>query len=556
MSDLKELILKIALENAVKYGGKCEVGSIIGRLIGEKPDVKPKLKEISKDVKKIADEINKLKAEEQVKRLLKIDPKALEPKEKIVEERKLPELPNAVKGKVLMRIAPYPSGPLHIGNARQAILNDEYCKLYNGKLLLVIDDTIGSEEKNILKEAYDLIPDGLRWLGADFDKKIIYKSDRLEIYYKHAEELIKKNAAYICKCDSEKLRDNRAKMIECECRKQPSSETMKLWKEMFKAKEGSMALRIKTSMQHPNPAFRDRVLFRISDREHPRIGKKYRIWPLLEFSWAIDDYLLGISHVIRGKELMIESDMERFIWDIFKWKGPKLLHTGLLQIEGIKLSKSKSKQEVLSGKYFGWDDPRTFSLQSLARRGIRPEAIRNFLLSLGMNQTEIKVPIDTLYMENKKIIDKKANRYFMMLNPKLIKIKNAPKMNIKAPIYPDMKDEANMKRKFSTGDEFLVDEDVGDGVYRFMHLFNFKSKSFISVEHDSKLNAKMIDWLPSSKDLINVEVMMPDGTIAKGKGESNLKDVKVDDMVQFERKFFARCDEAKGNVMKFWFAHR
>ncbi len=195
-------------------------------------------------------------------------------------------------------------------------------------------------------------------------------------------------------------------------------------------------------------------------------------------------------------------------------------------------------------------------MQSLARRGIRPEAIRNFLLSLGMNQTEIKVPIDTLYMENKKIIDKKANRYFMMLNPKLIKIKNAPKMNIKAPIYPDMKDEANMKRKFSTGDEFLVDEDVGDGVYRFMHLFNFKSKSFISVEHDSKLNAKMIDWLPSSKDLINVEVMMPDGTIAKGKGESNLKDVKVDDMVQFERKFFARCDEAKGNVMKFWFAHR
>ena len=120
--------------------------------------------------------------DEQTKKLEKLAPEMLE-KKKIVEERILHELPN-VKGKVVMRFAPYPSGPIHVGNARQAILNDEYVKKYKGKLLLVIDDTIGSAKKNIVKEAYDLIPESLKWLEVKFDKKIIYNT---------IEELIKQN---------------------------------------------------------------------------------------------------------------------------------------------------------------------------------------------------------------------------------------------------------------------------------------------------------------------------------------------------------------------------
>ena len=100
---------------------------------------------------------------------------------------------------------------MHIGN-KIHILNDEYTKKYKGKLLLVLDDTIGSEEKNVTKEAYDMIPEGLKWLGIEFENKIIYKSDRLEIYYKYAEELIKKEKAYVCTRDSETLRSNRAEM--------------------------------------------------------------------------------------------------------------------------------------------------------------------------------------------------------------------------------------------------------------------------------------------------------------------------------------------------------
>ncbi len=438
--DLKNPILKYALQNAVRYEGRANPGAIIGKIIAEKPDLKNKIGEIKKEIIDTVNHVNSLSIDEQKKLLTDLAPELLE--EKKHEERHLPELPNAEKGKVVMRIAPYPSGPLHIGNARTAVLNDEYVKLYDGKLLFVMDDTIGSEEKTIAKEAYKLIPEGLKWIKCDFKTPIIYKSKRLKIYYKYAIDIIKKDKAYVCFCNSEELRKNRAKGTECGCRNRTIKENLKEWKNLLKGKykEGEATLRIKTSMQHENPAFRDRVIFRISEREHPKTKNKFKVWPLLDFSWAIDDYLLGMTHIIRGKELMMESEMEKYIWDIFGWKHCELLHNGLFQLEGVKISKSKSKKEVESGVYTGWDDPRTWSLQALKRRGFNPDAIRIFLISFGMNQTEIIVPLSALYSENRKFIEKDANRYFFIGEPVEIKIENAPKVESKLKLHPDFKE--------------------------------------------------------------------------------------------------------------------
>ena len=300
---MKDLILKYALKNASEYNGKANFGSVLGKILSEKPELKQNIKELSKEIIEIIKKVNSMKLNDINKALSKYEFHEVKR-----EKHVLPELKN-VDGNVVTRIAPYPSGPLHIGNARPAILNDEYAKMYKGEMLLVIDDTIGSEEKPILKEAYKLIPESLKWLDTKFSK-IYYKSSRLEIYYKYAEELIKLDKAYVCFCKSETLRENRAKGIECDCRGNNVDENLKNWKKMFKMKEGKVALRIRTNMQHPNPAFRDRVIFRISNRTHPKVGKKYKVWPLLDFSWAIDDYLLGITHIIRGKELMMESEME------------------------------------------------------------------------------------------------------------------------------------------------------------------------------------------------------------------------------------------------------
>ena len=337
---MKDLILKYTLKNAVDYNGKANFNSVLGKILQEKPELKNNIKEIAKEINEIIKKVNSMKLDEQKS---KLENYTFE--EKKHEEHKLPELQNVHK-QVITRLAPYPSGPLHIGNSRQAILNDEYAKMYKGKMLLVIDDTIGSLEKPIIKDAYKLIPESLKWLNVKYDK-IYYKSDRLKLYYKYAEDLIKLDKAYVCFCSQDKLRENRAKMLECDCRGNDVEENLKNWKKMFKLKENKATLRIKTSMQNENPAFRDRVIFRISDRNHPRVNKKYRIWPLLDFSWAIDDYLLDITHIIRGKELMIESEMERYIWELFDWPNREIIHTGLLQISGIKLSKSKSQMSPL-----------------------------------------------------------------------------------------------------------------------------------------------------------------------------------------------------------------
>ncbi len=559
--NLNKNILKYALQNAINYSGKASTGAVLGKVLAESPELKERIDEISKEINEAVKFVNNLSLDEQKYQLKNIAPELME-KKKIIE-RELPELPNAEIGKVVMRMAPYPSGPLHMGNARTFILNDEYVKKYNGKLLLVMDDTIGSEGKNISEDAYVLIPESLEWLGIKFDKNIIFKSGRLEIYYKYAEELIKKRRAYACFCSAEELRENRAKGVECKCREKSAKENMDDWKKMLKGgyNEGEAILRLKTDMKHRNPAFRDRVLFRISNRAHPRTSAKYRVWPMLEFSWAIDDHLLGITHILRGKDLMIESEMEDFIWDIFKWKKSEFLYTGLMGIKGVKISKSKSKKEVLSGVYSGWDDPRTWSLQSLKRRGIMPEAIRSFCLEAGMSQTEVTVPLENLYSENRKLLDSRCKRYFFVEDPIKIKIGNAPERKVKLKFHPDIDMGA---RAIETGTEFLIAkkdyEQIRNGdLIRMMDCLNFvkKGKKFIfdsaEVEKYREKGKRIIHWLPADSN-IEAEILMPDASLKKGLIEKSAENLGEGEIVQLVRTGFCRLDKKNSRIV-FWLAH-
>jgi len=560
-----EKITAYALENAISHDGKAQANAVLGKLFLEGLK-KNNVKEIMPRIIKIVSEINKLKKAQQEEKFNLIS--NLVKKREHAEREGLPELENAQKGKVVLRIAPFPSGPLHIGNARQAILNDEYSKRYNGKLILVFDDTIGSEEKPIVKDAYRLIPEGLRWLGVKIDDTV-YKSDRLQIYYEHALQLIKKNKAYVCKCSATVLRMNREAGRECECRKNLIQENVKKWQEMLeKGKEGEETLRIKTDMKYPDPAFRDRVLFRISERKHVRTGKEFRVWPLLDFSMAIDDHLLGITHIIRGKELMMEGEVEKLIWDAFGWKHPVIIYTGLLELQGVKLSKSKSAKEVESGEYSGWDDPRAWSLQSLAKRGIRPEAVRAFMIQFSLNQNEVTVPVEMLYSENHKFIES-ADRYFFIEEPKLLKIKNAPEINTEIPLHPE--DIKRGSRKFKTKSEFLISKHdfhiMNDfrGNYRLMHLLNFESHNlnFISKDVDEKLNAKMMHWLPNDdKQIIRAKILLPSGEWIEGLVEKAIEKVKAGTVIQFERFAFcsfqgiAKDKKSKEEIAEFWFTHK
>lgn len=559
--DLSNEIYAYAIENALAHG-KAMPSIVLSKLFqhGLK---KEQIKDFMPQINKIIAEVNAYNSSrlagdfEKYKKFIK--------ENKIVEVKGLKDLPNVRKGKKLVfRLAPFPSGGLHIGNTKTYLLNAMYAEKYKGKTLLVIDDTIGSEEKKIAAEAYDLIPEAFTWLGVKYAKPILYKSKRLEIYYKYAEELIRKHKAYVCSCSQEKLHDNRVKGIECSCRQYEVKIQMSRWKQMFlpSTQPGEFVLRLKTNMRDPNPAFRDRVLFRISDRIHPLVGNKYKVWTLLEFSWAVDDHLLGVTHIIRGKELMMEGQVQDFIWDVFKWTKPTLVYVGLVRIEGIegKLSKSKAQKEVLSGEYTGWDDPRTWSVQSLRRRGILAETLREFVEEIGLNQNDISIPLDAIYSINRKKIDLSSNRYSFVEDPVEIIIENAPKMKeVAVKVHP----EKTQKRTLKVGNKLFISKNDFNSFkckeVRLMGLYNIKL-DYVSVfsSEENKQQTQKVNWVCSGKDLAKkVRIMMPNGLYIKGLGDEGIVKLKKGQTIQFERFGFCRFDnfDKKTKEYEFWFAH-
>ncbi|RLF67330.1 MAG: glutamate--tRNA ligase, partial [Thermoplasmata archaeon] len=195
---LRDIIYALALKYAVKYGGKTSAKSLVGKLIAIRPDIKAHIKDVIPHIERIVNEVNNLTLEEQ-KTLLEKYSEIL-PKEKPKEEKKaLPPLSGAEEGKVRMRFAPGPSGPLHIGHSRAVVLNDEYVRMYKGALILRLEDT---NPKNVLPEAYDMIKEDVSWLKAKWHEFYI-QSDRIEIYYEHAKKLLEMGKAYICTEDPE-----------------------------------------------------------------------------------------------------------------------------------------------------------------------------------------------------------------------------------------------------------------------------------------------------------------------------------------------------------------
>ena len=552
---MDKLILKYALQNAVKYNGKANPGAILGKVLAEREELRNQRKEVLEHITKIVNEVNNLPADEQLKRLNELAPELLEKKE--VGKKQLPELKGITKNPVF-RFEPNPSGALHIGHVVNVLLMSEYAKKYKGKFIVRIADT---DPEEIDVEAYKLVIDDIRWL-TNIDFKTYIQSDRMDLYYMYATRLIKEHYAYVCKCRQDEFKSTSDRMMECPCRSNSVEKNLIEWRKMLdEYMDGDAVVRLKTDMRHKNPAVRDFPLLRINTTEHPKQGKKYRAWPLYNFSVTIDDIEMGITYIIRGKDHTVNTERQKYIYNYLKANLPVFHHIGRINFIGMRVSKSATRDEIKQGKFTGWDDPRLPFVMAFKRRGIRPEAFVRYTHELGPSVVDKVVEYEEfmkmIYSFNRDVIDRKANRYFVIFDQKKIKIKNAPKMSVKAPLHPEISRWFARKRKFKTSDEFYADEDIKKGkMYRFMHLFNFKDNAFISKDHDPKLNAQMIDWLPVSDDLVNVEVVMPSNEIKKGLGESNLRMVKVNDIVQFERKFFARCDRKEKEKIVFYFAHK
>lgn len=582
--EIKTILMVEGLKNAVEFGGTPNKKAVMGKLMAQRKELRSQAKIILPLLDQILKEIEIMDENAQKEKLLELDPHALEQEETGPEEKELPPLENLDKhDKVVMRMAPYPSGALHVGNARMIVLNNEYVKKYNGELILFFDDTIGSPKslrdspnaKYVLPEAYDLIQEGLKWLGIDYDK-VYYKSDRLEIYYDYCKKLIKDRMAYVCFCKAGEFKEKyKNRKIDCPHRNQSMEENLNLWKQMLNGDyaETTAVVRLKTGMDQKDPALRDQIIMRISEADHPKVGTKYIIWPMLEFSWAIDDHLIGATHILRGSDLVKEDFIEDFIWKHFGWKKAEFLHYGRINFPDMKLSKTRARNKIQEGKYNGWDDPRTWSLQSLEKRGIRPEALYESLLDLGMSLSGITFSVNWLYSKNQSIIDEISDRYFYVENPIEMKIADVPSSNYTAePLLLPSNEKKGVRKIDISANEgifevLICDKDAsklksGD-IVRLKDLFNVKIKEIdinnhhISTEfHSKELNREfsIIHWVPKH-DNIPVRILKPDGSYSTGKGESNLQDIPLEKTIQFERYGFVNPIGREGKELFCYFTH-
>ncbi|MGB6500481.1 MAG: glutamate--tRNA ligase [Thermoplasmata archaeon] len=552
---VEDRVRRAVLENALDHDGAPHASAVMARLLATDAALRPQAVELRSLVAQIVAEVERLPPAELEDRLASLGGRgpARTPVEKSTGGE-FPDLPGAIAGHVVLRIAPFPNGVLHIGHGRPLYVHQHYRERYDGKLLLVFDDTIGSEEKRAEPEFFDLIQQDCELAGVRPDA-VYYKSDRIASHYPWARRVIEKDGAYVCTCPAELLREHRAKAIACPERAQSQGETLDAWQKMLDGgfAPGEAVLRLRSDIADPDPAFRDRVLFRRSDLDHPRVGRKYRVWPMLEFSWAVDDVELGVTHVLRGKELVIEDRMQQFIWALLGVRGPPFLHWGLLRVREAKVAKSKANRDVKSGLFDGWADPRTWSLRSLDRRGISMGALRAFILSFGLSLSDIDVAAETLYAENRKRIDGTTVRRAYVPDPVRVDVEGYPfdLTSLTLPNHPDRPELES--REVRAGPSFYLPRSdlaahPGSEV-RLKDLLNVRlpaeitSTGAVRAEFTSRENRRLprLQWV-GADGAVAVDLLGTDGTHSAGLGEAGLAGARPRDIFQFERVGFVRVD--------------
>jgi len=536
----EDLILKYALQNAVKFKGKANPGAVIGKILQEQPELKSKIKELFKKINEIIKEVNSLSISEQETKLSTFKFKTVKKKERdLFSILKL-------KSKIKTAFPPSPEKYPHLGHAKALILNYELAKRKNGKFYLRFEDT---NPELVKEEYYNVMIENFTWLGVKWDK-LQYASDHMELFYKCAKQLMSKGNLYACYCKKELISKNRMEGIECHCRKNKVS-----FQNFVKEKTG--ILRLKGNMQSNNTTMRDPIMFRFVSSSHPRTKNKYSLWPTYDFQNAVMDGYFKIDFRLRSKEFELRGELQNYIQSLLKLHKTKTYEFGRLNLEGVESSGRIIREKINNHELLGWDDPRLTTLVALRRRGFLPQAIYDFVLSTGISKAESTMTWDELETKNKKILDPISDRYFFIENPKKIKIKNPPFLEALAPLHPEHPEKGY--RKIKTNNEFYIQDDLEkDKIYRFMHLFNFKNHEFISKDVDSRLSAKMIHWLPVAKDLVKMEVIMPNAKIKKGLGEPilrNKKYLKVGDIIQFIRFGFCRLDKRDDKKLTFYYTH-
>ncbi|HYA22174.1 MAG TPA: glutamate--tRNA ligase family protein, partial [Thermoproteota archaeon] len=311
------------------------------------------------------------------------------------------------------------------------------------------------------------------------------------------------------------------------------------------------------------------------DAPHPRVGSKYRVWPLYNWSAAVDDHEMGITHIVRAKEHLTNEARQEYVFEHFGWKVPTTVTIGRVKLEGSILSKSKIMVGLKEGSYLGLDDPRLGTLKSLRRRGILPEVIRETILDLGAKPVEATIKWDNLSSANRALVDGTTKRFFFVGNPESLVVKGAPAMKqVTLPNHPTNKKLGEREIDLGLGDgeihllvssEDLSSTSRGDSI-RLMGLFNAKLSSRtrghatadfedMPAGQASDRGIKTMQWVPEAS-AVPTALLMPDATWLKGSSESNLCKEKEGELVQLMRVGFVKLEDVQAGSISAVFSHR
>ena len=362
------------------------------------------------------------------------------------------------------RFPPEPNGYLHIGHAKSICLNFGIAEEFGGRCHLRFDDTNPVREE---QEYIDAIEADVRWLGFDWGKHLYHASDYFEQLYAWAEDLIRAGKAYVDDQSPHDMRVNRGTLTEpgknSPFRDREVDENLDLFRRMRAGEfpNGARVLRAKIDMASGNINMRDPVLYRILHASHPRTGTEWKIYPSYDFAHGQSDALEHVTHSICTLEF--EDHRPLYDWFIANLKVPSRPHQyefARLNLTYTVLSKRVLTELVRDGHVSGWDDPRMPTLAGLRRRGVPPEAIRDFVKRIGVAKANSVVDVGMFDFSVREVLNKNALRRMAVLRPLKVVIENYPEGQIEeleAVNHPD--DRFGRRAKVKFGREIYIEQD-------------------------------------------------------------------------------------------------
>ncbi|KCV72360.1 glutamyl-tRNA synthetase [Fonticula alba] len=500
-------------------------------------------------------------------------------------------LPNVEAG-VVTRFPPEPSGYLHIGHTKAALLNEYFARRYNGRLIVRFDDTNPSKEKAEFEEA---ILHDLELLKIKPDT-VTWTSDSFEMLETYCVRMIEEGHAYVDDTVQEVMRQQRMDGVASACRDQSVEENLRRWEEMKKATDfgKTCCVRAKMSVDALNKALRDPVIYRVNEVPHARTGTKYKVYPTYDFACPIVDSYEGVTHALRTNEYRDRNDQYYWFIDTLKLRKPFIWDYSRMNFIHTLLSKRKLAWFVDNGVVPGWDDPRFPTVRGILRRGLTVETLKEYILMQGASKNILLLEWNKLWALNKKAIDPVAPRFTA------INVDGAVPLTVRGlDAVPAVRDipkhkknpDVGTKKLFVSSNLLLESVDAASLVegeeVTLMDLGNVIIKSItkddagvitamegdFNPEGDFK-KTKKLTWLSKDSPLATVQLQEFGYLITKPKLEDednfedfvnhdsvstvsafanaeNIADLKVGDIIQFERKANFIVDKASDGEFVF-----